>query len=369
MSRVPKSFAAGTESPRHAVQAGSAAADDAESAASTFAARVVESFGRRTIVETPDGRRQAAILFGKKLAVVCGDRVLLRQDPGSDAAQIVQIEPRATLFSRTDSRGRIEPLAANLTLVAVLAAPLPAPDFYILDRYLAGAAFAGLRSAVIFNKSDLLADANETAMSGAPREEQASTPKASDRYPGGPPPEKAAYKDLRTIVEQYRQAGYPVFMLSAQHGTGMEELHEFLLPQVTLLAGQSGVGKTTLLNCLVPEAARKTRSLSDSTEEGRHTTVAAALFHLPSGGELIDSPGVRDYAPAPVEDANIQVGWPEILQRAAACRFNNCMHLREPGCAVLAAVNSGDIAARRYESYKRLLNVMRGLAPDYERRR
>jgi len=146
-------------------------------------------------------------------------------------------------------------------------------------------------------------------------------------------------------------------------------LRNAILPQVTLLAGQSGVGKTTLLNCLVPEAARKTRSLSDSTEEGRHTTVAAALFHLPSGGELIDSPGVRDYAPAPVEDANIQVGWPEILQRAAACRFNNCMHLREPGCAVLAAVNSGDIAARRYESYKRLLNVMRGLAPDYERRR
>ena len=109
--------------------------------------------------------------------------------------------------------------------------------------------------------------------------------------------------------------------------------------------------------------------LSDSTGEGRHTTVSTALFRIPGCGELIDSPGVRDYAPALVEDARVQTGWPEILALAPNCRFNNCLHLREPSCAVINAVDSGALAARRYESYKRLLNIMRGLAPDYERRR
>jgi len=97
--------------------------------------------------------------------------------------------------------------------------------------------------------------------------------------------------------------------------------------------------------------------------------VSTALFRIPGSGELIDSPGVRDYAPPPVEDANVQVGWPEILALATQCRFNNCLHLREPGCAVTAAVTAREIAPRRYESYKRLVNIMRGLAPEYERRR
>jgi ribosome biogenesis GTPase len=93
------------------------------------------------------------------------------------------------------------------------------------------------------------------------------------------------------------------------------------------------------------------------------------LFRLSNGGELIDSPGVRDYAPPPVEDAMVQVGWPEILALAPECRFNNCLHTREPGCAVTAAVAAKSLSPRRYESYKRLLNIMRGLAPEYERRR
>ena len=157
--------------------------------------------------------------------------------------------------------------------------------------------------------------------------------------------------------------------LSAQDPATVEPLKARLQANVTILVGQSGVGKSTLTNQLAPESARATRTLSDSSREGRHTTVSTALFRLPTGGELIDSPGVRDYAPPLVEDATIQVGWPEILRLAPECRFNNCLHLREPGCAVLGAVETGEISARRYESYKRLLNIMRGLAPEYERRK
>jgi ribosome biogenesis GTPase len=227
-------------------------------------------------------------------------------------------------------------LAANLSLLAVLLAPEPASDVYVVDRYLAGAAYAGTRSMVIVSKSDL-----------------ASTDDAR----------------FQAVVNEYRRASYPVLSLSALGGPSLDELRTLLRDEMTMLVGQSGVGKSTLTNALIPESLRLTRALSDSTGEGRHTTTSTAMFHLPGGGELIDSPGVRDYAPPLVEDANVQSGWPEILALAPHCRFNNCLHLREPGCAVINAVASGSLATRRYESYKRLLNIMRGLAPDYERRR
>lgn len=304
-----------------------------------FSARVIESFGRRAIVQTGDGERFAAELFGKRLTVVCGDTVQVRLPQpvaaaSGDAPRIVSVANRRTLFQRTDGRGRTEPLAANLSLLAVVIATEPPADPYMVDRYLAGAAYAGIRGAVIVNKSDL-----------------------------------AATPEFSAMVEEYRQADYPVLRLSALSGEAIDEVRTLMQGQSIMLAGQSGVGKSTLTNALVPESERLTRTLSGATGEGRHTTVSTALFRIPGCGELIDSPGVRDYAPALVEDARVQTGWPEILALAPKCRFNNCLHLREPACAVINAVDSGSLAARRYESYKRLLNIMRGLAPDYERRR
>ena len=300
-------------------------------------ARVVECFGRRLIVETADGQRIAAEMFGKRLTCVCGDEVVIRtaSDAG-DVPRVVEVKARRTLFARTDSRGRTEPLASNLTLLAAILAPEPPPDPYITDRYLAGAALAGIASIVIVNKAELDAARDESFID---------------------------------VVDEYRAAGFEVVTLSAMDSATVEPLQKRLQGNLTMLVGQSGVGKSTLTNQLAPESARATRALSDSSREGRHTTVSTALFHLPTGGELIDSPGVRDYAPPLIEDATIQVGWPEILRRAPECRFNNCLHLREPGCAVLGAIETGDISARRYESYKRLVNIMRGLAPEYERRK
>jgi ribosome biogenesis GTPase len=274
-------------------------------------ARVIESYGRRVLVETPDGSQVPAELFGKRLSCVCGDDVEIR-------------------------RGRTEPLAANLSLLAVIVAPEPTPDPYITDRYLAGAALAGIAAMVVVNKSELAS---------------------------------AESSEYRELVHEYELAGYPVQRVSALEDASVQPLQAQLCSHVAMFVGQSGVGKSTLTNRLAPESARATRTLSDSTGEGRHTTVSTALFKMPAGGELIDSPGVRDYAPPLVDDATVQVGWPEILTRAPQCRFNNCLHLREPGCAVTAAVTAGEVPPRRYESYKRLLNIMRGLAPEYERRR
>ena len=301
-------------------------------------ARVIESFGRRVTVATPDGTSFPAELFGKRLTCVCGDEVTIRTPSraSGDVAKVVTVDPRRTSFARTDSRGRTEPLAANLSLLAVLVAPEPAPDPYIADRYLAGAALAGIAGIVVVNKSEL---------------------------------PSAGTAEFQALLREYEAAGCEVMRLSARNADSIAPLTARLAGTVAMLVGQSGMGKSTLTNALVPESLRPTRTISASTGEGRHTTVSTALFRIPGGGELIDSPGVRDYAPPPVEDSQVQVGWPEILALAPQCRFNNCLHLREPGCAVTEAVAANKLAPRRYESYKRLINIIRGLPPEYERRR
>ncbi len=297
----------------------------------TAEATVVECFGRRAIVQLANGERWPATVFGKRTEIVCGDRVDVGTPAASDELQIVDVLPRSTAFSRTDARGRTEMLAANLNLLAVVFAPEPAPDLYMVDRYLAGAAYAGLHALVILNKVDL------------------ATPD-------------------RDWLKDYRDAGYATIGLCAKTHLGIGELRDRVRSNTFLLAGQSGVGKSTLTNMLLPQSQRPTRELSAASGEGRHTTVSSALFALPEGGALIDSPGVRDYAPPPLTDDKVQVGWPEILMRAPECRFNDCLHVREPNCAVLAAVGAGEISSRRYEGYKRLLNIMRGLLLSHERR-
>jgi ribosome biogenesis GTPase len=301
-------------------------------------ARVIESFGRRVTVATADGATLPAELFGKRLTCVCGDEVTIRPPSraSGDVAKVVTVTPRRTTFARTDSRGRTEPLAANLSLLAVIVAPEPVPDPYIADRYLAGAALAGITGILVVNKSEL--------------------------------PEAAA-EPFKAVIREYEAAGYEVMHLSAHSTETVAPLKARLAGTVAMFVGQSGMGKSTLTNALAPESSRPTRTISESTGEGRHTTVSTALFRIPGSGELIDSPGVRDYAPPPVEDSQVQVGWPEILALAPQCRFNNCLHLREPGCAVTAAVAANKLPPRRYESYKRLVNIIRGLPPAYERRR
>ena len=299
-------------------------------------ARVVECYGRRVVLELANGKHAQAEVFGKRLKVVCGDEVRIEDNAATQALQVKAVLPRRTHLTRTDSRGQPEVLAANITQLVVLISEQPKADPYIVDRYLAGAELGDLKALVVATKADLGRGA-----------------------------------DFTTLLDEYRHAGYDVFDVGigdAGSPHNVSKLLEILRDQTSMLVGESGVGKSTLTNALLGNSNQLTRELSDSTGEGRHTTVSSALVLLPFGGALIDSPGVRDYAPPPVSDLQVAFAWREFRRYTSKCKFNNCLHLREPGCAITAAVAKNEISPRRYESYKRLVNLMRQLLPSYERR-
>ncbi len=304
-------------------------ADEADSE-SPAKGRIAASFGRRVVVEDHAGKRHPAMLAKRRLKVVCGDRVCWRTAPGGDAEVIERLE-RENALTRPDSRGRTETLAANLTAVAVVCSPRPAADLFIIDRYLAAAEHMGVRGLVVMNKNDL---------DGA--------------------------ADLAGRLAAYRPVGYPVVSVSARDRRGIESLAAALAGETAILVGQSGVGKSSLINTLCPDAQMDTAALSDASDEGRHTTTASVLHPLPGHGALIDSPGVRDYAPGLCPRNEVQHGFREFRGPAASCRFGNCMHLQEPVCEVKAAVEAGAIDPRRYESYRRLVRLVDQLGrPDW----
>jgi ribosome biogenesis GTPase / thiamine phosphate phosphatase len=287
--------------------------------ASAFDADVIAAFGRHLLVRDAAGAELRARPSGRKLSIVCGDRV--RCEPVSDTEWlIVEVLPRRTLLARANLRGASEPVVANITQLVVVIAPLPAPDFFIVDRYLCAATAAGITGVVAVNKSDL-ADGIEDAE-----------------------------------LEAYSRAGYAHLACSAKAGDGLDRLKKALTGAVSVLVGQSGVGKSSLVSALLPETEIATGDLMRE-EEGRHTTTASRaypLFSTRADGTLIDSPGVRDFAPAIDQLDERTLGFPDVAQLAPACRFLDCRHLQEPDCAVISAVDDGGLNPRRYESYRRL---------------
>jgi len=285
---------------------------------------VLASFGRGALVQTQQGILRCGLL-GRKLRVVCGDQVVWGYPPSADGPSVESIEPRRNLIERIDARGRPEPVAANIDRLAIVVAPEPAPDWFLADRYWAGAGMKDLGAVLIVNKADMGLEA------------------------------------MQPQLDEYRKLQLTCLEISVQTRAGIDALAADFAGKVTMVVGQSGVGKSSLVNTLAPQAAAQTAELTRDAE-GRHTTTTARWYALAPDSAIIDAPGVRDFAPPASLVRAAERGFIEILERSINCRFKDCRHLEEPGCAVRTAVLNKQISARRYESYRRLFRLYEKLA-------
>lgn len=286
--------------------------------------RVIVNFRRHSVVERDDGTRIDCIVKGRKLKPVAGDNVAW--EATSDGGVITEILPRHGVVERYDSVRDRQVLAANVDQAIIVNAVEPPTDWFTLDKYLAAAEANGIDAFILLNKVDL-AD-GETR------------------------------KTLAARFAVYERIGYPTALISTTTGEGIEAFLDRVAGRTNILIGASGVGKSSISGLLLPDEDIRVGDISTSRGEGRHTTTATTLYHLPSGGDLIDSPGVREYRLWPMPTREIAPLFREFREYAGQCRFANCMHRNEPRCAVKVALSRGDIDERRYASYLALVGIM-----------
>lgn len=254
--------------------------------------------------------------------IAVGDWVQFEVEPEQESAVINTLEPRRNYIIRksVNLSKQTQIIGANLDqaiLVVTLASPPTSLGF--IDRFLVTAEAYDIPAILIFNKLDLFSDEG-----------------------------LAVLQDYKAI---YQAIGYPCYEVSARLGTNIDVLKMLLKDKVTLVSGHSGVGKSTLINSLVPDLALRTGDISDWSDKGKHTTTFAEMIDLPFGGMLIDTPGIRELGIVDIEQQELSHFFPEMRLLLNKCRFNNCRHINEPGCVVLQAVEEGEIEPSRYESY------------------
>ncbi|MCP5429626.1 MAG: small ribosomal subunit biogenesis GTPase RsgA [Chromatiaceae bacterium] len=283
--------------------------------------RVVVRHGRSLLIRDTDGNTVHAMFRANLGDVVCGDSVVWQPTANGEGV-VVAVQPRHTALSRPGFGGQEKTIAANITQLVVVLASQPEPTGYLLDQYLVAAERINVGGLVCLNKADLLDDAGRTR--------------------------------FRAAFSHYEDIGYPVIEISAKTEHGLDPLQQRLRGHTSILVGQSGVGKSSLINALIPRQDIAEGRLSDATGLGRHTTSAATLYPLDSGGELIDSPGVRSFRLSQLDRRELERGFREFLPYLGQCRFHNCAHLAEPDCAILAAAAAGKIHRSRLDSYQHM---------------
>lgn len=289
---------------------------------------VISHFGQQIEIEALEGDRRGQMFRchqrGNLEPLVAGDRVLWR--PGEPVGVVEALLPRRNLLSRPSPFTGLRPVAANIDNIAVVIAPVPQPFANLIDRYLVAGEHMGVSPVLVLNKLDLL-DALE--------------------------PEQRA--GLGALLALYEGIGYRVLRVSSKTGTGLDDLREALKAHTSIFVGQSGVGKSALVNALLPGVNTLEGELSGGEIKGRHTTTAARLFHFPEGGDLIDSPGIREFGLGHLEPEQLLAGFVEFRPFLDRCRFRDCKHGLEPGCRLREALERGEISPARMDSYLQIL--------------
>lgn len=287
---------------------------------------VVSHQGGQVLVELESGTSADCKIKSNLGTIVCGDRVSIEATERREH-RVVAVLDRDNLLQRVDGFGQARPIAANISQLVVCLAYSPQPNLFLLDQYLLSAEQQEIEACILVNKTDLGAD--------------------EGRDPFG-------------IFRIYGILGYRIVATSVKTGEGMDDFAELLRGEISVISGVSGVGKSSLIAWLLPGEEIKVAKISAASEEGRHTTRASRLYHLPGGGDLIDTPGVRGFNPYIDRSAPLASGFREIRRLAGNCRFHNCLHRNEPGCAVVDAYEAGRVEQSRYQGYLKMLEQARG---------
>jgi ribosome biogenesis GTPase / thiamine phosphate phosphatase len=291
---------------------------------------VTKSTGSWYTVRTADGLDVDCRIKGKfrikgivtTNPIAVGDVVDIEPEPEQGTGVITNLHPRKNYIIRKSinlSR-QAQIIAANLDLallVVTLASPRTSLGF--IDRFLVTAEAYDIPAGLIFNKLDLFSE--------------------------------EGLEILAEHISIYESIGYPCYEVSAREGINVKDVKDVLKDKVTLFSGHSGVGKSTMINALLPELELRTGDISDWSDKGTHTTTFAEMFELPEGGFIIDTPGIRELGVIDIEQQELGHFFPEMRSRMHYCKFSNCRHINEPGCAVLKALEEGEIELSRYESY------------------
>ena len=287
---------------------------------------VLVSYGSQGVVLLRDGKRQRCKFRRGVGRPFCGDQVMVA--PADDDSLVVEsILPRRNTFVRADERQRKHAIAANLDLAVIVIAARPLPSRDLVERYLLAVHSLGIEPVLVLNKTDLEIAENESAAGAI----------------------------VLGHMPDYEELGYKVVRTSCKASPGISELQPLLKGRISILVGQSGVGKSSLINRLLPDLDIQTGDLSHATGKGTHTTTSTKLYQFTDGGFLIDSPGVWEYGIWKLGNDELAAGFKEFKPFLGQCRFNNCVHASEPDCAIKQAVADGHILDWRYQSYLRLL--------------
>ncbi len=291
---------------------------------------IIAHFGQSLEVEAinkaPDEENYRCFARANIDALVTGDRVVWRA--GKDQTGIIETRlTRDSLLQRPDNYGQLKPVAANIDRILLVVATEPKPFANLIDRYLVAAETLEIKPAILFNKSDLINEENRTFI-----------------------------ESLRCT---YENLGYEVLLTSAMDLAQCEsELTDWLQNHTSVFVGQSGVGKSSLIRSILDDDTIRVGALSQNTRKGTHTTTTAKLFHLPGGGRLVDSPGIREFGLWHINENELLAGFIEFRPYIGYCKFRDCKHEQEPGCAIKAAFEAGEISESRMHSYQHILATL-----------